>query len=97
MKFALFEFEKGKSCEVGESRWIIQEDTNKFDNENWEPGKKAMVEWPCGITDLSRRIQKSSINPQNVETEMCVAKIIRFSGGYMLVILVECILFCLIQ
>ena len=80
MKFAVFEFNKDKSCEVGESRWILQEDPSRFNNEKWDSNKMVMVAWPCGFTDLSRRIMKSSVNPEKVETETCVAKVIRFSG-----------------
>ena len=32
MKYALFEFVTEKSCEIGETRWIMREDAEKFEN-----------------------------------------------------------------
>ena len=82
MKFALFDFMSDKSCEVGESRWIMREDPKMFNNNSWQFNTEVLVKWPSDFSKISRKIIKASIDPQNVETETCIAKVLRFSGKY---------------
>lgn len=44
MKWALFEFED-LSCEVGESAWILGEDENLYNNDQWFPSNEIIVKW----------------------------------------------------
>ena len=80
MKYALFEFVNEKSCEIGETRWIVREDSNKFDNDTWDWKKTVIVEWPREFSKLHKKIIKNSIDPSSIATTSCVAKILRFSG-----------------
>ena len=83
MKYAVFEFVSGKdvpTCEVGETRWIVREDRNAFDNNLWDFDKEVMVLWPTDCTNLSKKIMKSSLDPTIIETTTCVAKIVTFNG-----------------
>ena len=80
-KYALFEFPGDKSCEIGEARWITREDPHEFDNDVWDNSKEVMVLWPCDSTRISR-INKYPIDPTLVETETCIAKVIKFSCKY---------------
>ena len=43
MKYALFEFINEKSCEIGETRWIVREDHATFENTSWDTEKEIMV------------------------------------------------------
>lgn len=85
MKYALFEFVAEKTCEVGETAWIVREDPNTF-NDAWNSEKEIMVAWPCEYSKLSKKIIKSSIDPGAVVTTTCVAKVIKFSGKFISVI-----------
>ena len=58
MKYALFEFVNEKSCEIGETRWIVREDSNKFDNDTWDWKKTVIVEWPHGFSKLHKKNHK---------------------------------------
>ena len=83
MKYAVFEFVSGKgavTCEVGETRWIVREDEDMFNAALWDFEKDVMVLWPSDCSNLSKKIMKSSIDPETVETTTCVAKIVAFSG-----------------
>lgn len=82
MKYALFDFSMEKSCEVGESRRIKREDPKTFDNGIWEMDKEVMVAWPREFSKLSRKIIKTSIDPDSIETTTCLAKVLRFSGEF---------------
>ena len=46
MKYALFDFTEEKSCEVGETRWILGDDNASFNNDKWLFNKEIMVRWP---------------------------------------------------
>ena len=87
MKYAGFEFVSGKdapSCEVGETRWIVREDENTFNNALWNFEKEVMVLWPSDSSNLSKKIMKSSIDPETIETTTCVARIVIFNGKFKL-------------
>ena len=80
MKYALFQFISEKSCEVGETQWIVRKDPESFQNDCWDRNKKVMVAWPIEFAKLSKKIVKGSIDPDAVATMTCVARILRFSG-----------------
>ena len=80
MKYALFEFENEKSCEIGETRWIVREDMKNFDNDNWDWAKSVIVAWPREFSKVNKKIIKNSIDPSSIETTSCVAKTLQFSG-----------------
>lgn len=78
MKWAIFEFEDS-SCEVGESAWILGENQNLFNNDDWFSSKEVTVKWP----KLRKSLTKASVDIDEVETERYVAKIVKFSGKFM--------------
>lgn len=80
MKYAFFEFVTEKSCEVGETRWILREDPAGFKNIGWDTEKEVMVTWPTKFNKLSKKIVKGSIDPSTVTTTTCVARVLKFSG-----------------
>lgn len=80
MKYALFEFSNEKSCEIGETRWIVREDPKSLKNDGWDTDKEVMVAWPTEFAKISKKIVKSSIDPLLVSTVTCVAKVLKFSG-----------------
>ena len=82
MKYALFEFINEKSCEIGETRWIVREDHATFENTSWDTEKEIMVTWPTEFNKLSKKIIKSSIDPSSVSTTTFVAKVLKFSGKF---------------
>ena len=82
MEYVLFEFIAEKTCEVGETTWIIREDPNTFNDACWDSEKEIMVAWPCEYSKLSKKIIKSSIDPGYVVTTTCVAKVVKFSGKF---------------
>lgn len=82
MKYALFEFVIEKSFEIGESRWILREDPDTFNNDCWDSSKEVMVAWPHEFSKVSKKIIKSSIDPNSVENITCIAKVIKFSDHY---------------
>ena len=81
MKWAVFEFEDF-SCEVGESSWILGEDENLFNNDDWFPSKEIIVKWPKDCGKLRKILPKESVCINEVETERYPAKIVKFSGKY---------------
>ena len=80
MKYALFEFVSEKSCEVGETRWIVRENSETFNNSQWDWEKEVMVSWPQEFAKINKKIIKNSIDPKTLPTTTCVAKVIQFSG-----------------
>ena len=81
MKFALFEFSEEKSCEVGETRWIVGEDSACFNNDKWLFNKEVMVRWPsCDSSRILKRIAKSSADIEDGKATTYSAKIVKFSG-----------------
>lgn len=80
MKYALFEFANEMSCEVGETRWILRENPNKFDNDAWDWEKEVMVSWPREFSKVHKKIMKGSIDPSSIQTKTYLAKILHFSG-----------------
>ena len=58
MKYALFEFINEKSCEIGETRWIVREDHATFENTSWDTEKEIMVTWPTEFNKLSKKDYK---------------------------------------
>ena len=80
MKYALFEFVTEKSCEIGETRWIMREDAEKFENNCWDWDKEVMVAWPRKFSKVHKKIIKGSIDPLSLTTTTCVAKVLKFSG-----------------
>ena len=78
MKYALFDFIEEKCCEIGESRWIIGEDRESFDNNNWVSNKIVMVKWPKDFS--SNKILKLSIDPELVQTKTFAVRVVKFSG-----------------
>ena len=82
MKYALFEFATEKTCEVGETSWIMREDPDTFTDTLWDFEREVLVKWPSDMAKISKRIIKSSIDISTVETSTCVGKVIRFSGKF---------------
>ena len=82
MKYACFEFVSEKSCEVGETRWIMREDPEGFKNIGWDAEKEVMVAWPTKFHKVSKKIVKGSIDPSMVTKTTCVARVLKFSGKY---------------
>ena len=80
MKYALFEFVSDKSCEIGQTRWILREDEKNFNNDSWDCDKEIMVLWPRDFTKIHKKIIKGSIDPTSLPTITWVAKVLRFSG-----------------
>lgn len=78
MKYALFDFVDEKCCEIGESCWIMEEDPESFNNNNWVSNKIVLVKWPTEFS--SKKIVKYSIDPERVETLSYAVKVVKFSG-----------------
>lgn len=78
MKYALYEFIEERSCEIGESRWIVKENEDSFNNNNWISNKVVLVKWPTEFS--SKKIIKSTIDPEVVETTTFAAKVIKFGS-----------------
>ena len=80
--FALFEFCKDKSCAVGKSEWILDQD-HSFNNEDWDESKEVLVHWPKpkDYAKWSNKNGKLSIDPE-YETTTYVTRILKFSGKF---------------
>lgn len=81
MKFAIFEFDD-TACEVGETSWIVNEDTDKFTNKLWSPSTEVVVKWPKDFGKISRKLGKTPINIDEMSSILCTATIAKFNGEY---------------
>ena len=86
MKYALFEFVNEKSCEVGETRWITKQDSEKFDNDSWDCKKTVIVAWPRDFSKIYKKMIKQSIDPELIPTTSCVARVLQFRGKYVILL-----------
>ena len=79
MKLAIFEFED-KTCEIGETSWILHEDEGNLNNEDWQLSREVIVKWPKDFGKVSRKIGKTSVDIEEIDSILCTAHIIAFSG-----------------
>ena len=86
MKFALFEFCQDNSCEVGSSKWILNEDETDFNNEVWLSNKQVLVDWPLLTKDYSKWAKKSGkfALDSTCETKTYAARVLKFNGKFYL-------------
>ena len=81
MKFAIFEF-SDRTCEIGETSWIVGEDKQNFTNELWTPSTEVVVKWPKEFAKISRKLGKLSIDIKEISSSPHTATIVKFGGKY---------------
>ena len=57
MKFAIFEF-SDRTCEIGETSWIVGEDKQNFANELWTPSTEVIVKWPKDFAKIREVVDR---------------------------------------
>lgn len=82
MKFALYEFCEDNSCDVGESKWMIDEDDSSFNNNDWVVRKEVLVRWPVQPKDYSKWANKQGKVSLDIScsTKPYAAKVLKFHG-----------------
>ena len=93
MKYALFNFFVDNSCALGETRWILDEESSQLNNNKWIFHKEVIVDWPCDYQRYLKKIMKGSVDISQVESKKWAAKIVKFSGKILFVIRVCLLLF----
>ena len=79
MKWEIFEFED-RTCEIGQTSWILNEDERKFTNDVWLFKTEIAVRWPKDFGKVARKLGKTPVDISEVSSILCTATIIKFSG-----------------
>lgn len=84
MKFVLYEFCEDNSCDVGESRWMVDEDEFSFINNDWVMRKEVIVCWPVQPKDYSKWANKRGkfLLHLGCITKPYAAKVLKFHGKF---------------